>query len=115
LIIPGTHINAIGADAEGKEELESSILKEATVVVDDLRQASVAGEINVPVSRGLLTIDEVYATLSEILVGKKQGRTDKDVITIFDSTGVAIEDVATAKFVYEKAKQVGSYTSIDLV
>jgi len=115
LIIPGTHINAIGADAEGKEELESSILKEATVVVDDLRQASVAGEINVPVSRGLLTIDEVYATLSEILVGKKQGRTDKDVITIFDSTGVAIEDVATAKFVYEKAKQVGSCTSIDLV
>ena len=115
LIIPGTHINAIGADAEGKEELEPSILKEATIVVDDLRQASVAGEINVPVSRGLLTIDEVYATLSEILIGKKQGRTDKDVITIFDSTGVAIEDVATAKFVYEKAKQVGSYTSIDLV
>jgi len=115
LIIPGTHINAIGADAEGKEELEPSILKEATVVVDDLRQASVAGEINVPISRGFFTIDEVYATLSEILVGEKRGRTDKDIITVFDSTGVAIEDVATAKLVYEKAKQVGSYTSIDLV
>ena len=114
-IIPGTHINAIGADAEGKEELEPSILKEATVVVDDLKQASVAGEINVPVSHGLFTVDEVYATLSEILLGKKQGRADKDVITVFDSTGVAIEDVATAKLVYEKAKQAGSYTSIDLV
>jgi len=56
-----------------------------------------------------------FDTLSEILVGKKQGRTDKDVITIFDSTGVAIEDMATIKFVYEKAKQVGSCTSIDLV
>ncbi len=114
-IFPGTHINAIGADAEGKEELEPSILKEATVVVDDLRQASAAGEINVPISRGFYTTNEVYASLSEIVVGKKRGRTDKDVITVFDSTGVAIEDVATAKLVYDKAKQAGNYTFIDLV
>jgi len=115
LVVPGTHINAVGADAKGKEELEPSILKEANVVVDDLRQASAAGEINVPVSSGFFTVDEVYATLGEIVVGKKQGRIDKNVITVFDSTGVAIEDVATAKLVYERAKQAGSYTSIELV
>ncbi len=69
-VIPGTHINAIGADAEGKEELEPSILREAIVVVDDLSQASAAGEINVPITRGLFTIDEVYATLGEIIVGE---------------------------------------------
>lgn len=114
-VIPGTHINAIGADAEGKEELEPSILKEAIVVVDDLRQASAAGEINVPLKKGLLRIDDIYATLSEIIIGEKQGRKDDKVVTVFDSTGVAIEDVAVARLIYEKAKQVGGYLSLDLV
>lgn len=114
-ITPGTHINAVGADAEGKEELEPSILKEAIVVVDDLKQASAAGEINVPISRGFFTINEVYATLGEIIIGKKPGRTDDKQVTVFDSTGVAIEDVAVAKLIYEKAKHAGSYMSIDLV
>lgn len=113
-ILKGTHINAIGADAKGKEELEPSILKEGMVVVDDIRQASVAGEINVPVSKGLFTVDEVYASLGEIVAGKKQGRTDKDAITIFDATGLAIEDVATAKLIYEKARQAGTYAEIEL-
>jgi alanine dehydrogenase len=114
-IVPGTHINAVGADAEGKEELEPSILKEAIVVVDDLRQASAAGEINVPMARGFFTIEGVYGTLGEIITGKKQGRRDNDVITVFDSTGVAIEDVAVAKLIYDKAKQLGSYTSLDII
>ncbi len=114
-IVPGTHINAIGADAKGKEELEPDLLKEATVVVDDIRQASTAGEINVPVSKGLFSIGEIYGTLGEIIAGRKLGRKDKKTITIFDSTGVAIEDIATAKLVYEKAKISGEYTSIDLI
>ena len=114
-VIPGTHINAIGADAEGKEELEPSILKEAIVVVDDLRQASAAGEINVPLKKGLFRIDQVYATLGEIITGKKRGRQDERVITVFDSTGVAIEDIAVAKLIYEKAKQEGGYLSVKLV
>ena len=114
-VIPGTHINAIGADAEEKEELEPSILREAIVVVDDLSQASAAGEINVPITRGLFTIDEVYATLGEIIGGEKQGRADGKVVTVFDSTGVAIADIAIAKLIYDKAKQAGSYMSVDLV
>lgn len=114
-IVAGTHINAVGADAEGKEELEPSILKEAIVVVDDLRQASAAGEINVPVAKGLFTIEEVYGTLSEIIAGKKQGRKDKNVISVFDSTGVAIEDIAVARLVYEKAHQEGGYLSVELI
>lgn len=114
-VIPGTHINAIGADAEEKEELEPSILREAIVVVDDLSQASAAGEINVPITRGLFTINEVHATLGEIIGGEKQGRADEKVVTVFDSTGVAIADIAIAKLIYDKAKQAGSYTSVDLV
>ena len=114
-IVAGTHINAIGADAEGKEELEPSILKDALVIVDDVRQASVGGEINVPVNRGLFAVNEIYATLAEVLVGKKKGRIDDKVITIFDSTGVAIEDLAVAKLIFEKAQEIGSYPLVDLV
>ena len=113
-IRPGTHINAIGADAEGKEELEPSILKESMVVVDDLRQATAGGEINVPIARGLYSPSEIYATLGEIIGGKKSGREDTRTITIFDSTGVAIEDIAIAKYIYEKAKK-GNYPSVEMV
>lgn len=112
---PGTHVNAIGADARGKEELEPSILNDAVVVVDDLRQASGGGEINVPLSKGLFRIDQVYGTLDEIIAGVKQGRRNQNAITIFDSTGVAIEDMATAKLIYEKAKQKGGYLSLNMV
>lgn len=114
-IAPGTHINAIGADAEGKEELEPAILKEAMVVVDDLRQASIAGEINVPIAKRLFFINKVYGTLAEIVVGMKQGRKDRNAITVFDSTGVAIEDLAVAKLAYEKALKVGNYVSMDII
>jgi ornithine cyclodeaminase/alanine dehydrogenase-like protein (mu-crystallin family) len=114
-ILPGTHINAIGADAEGKEELEPEILNNAMVVVDDIRQASHAGEINVPISKGTYKVEQIYATLGEIIAGKKKGRTDKNTITVFDSTGVAIEDISTAKLLFEKAKQKGVGLPVDFV
>jgi len=114
-ITVGTHINAIGADAAGKEELDPSILKEAIVFVDDLRQASGGGEINVPIQKGIYTIGEVHGTLAELVSGKKRGREDNKVITVFDSTGVGIEDIAVARLLFEKAQQVGVYPSIDLV
>ena len=114
-VIPGAHINAVGADAEGKEELDPQILNKAMVVVDDLTQASAAGEINVPLKKGLFRTSDVYATLGEIITGRKQGREDEKIITVFDSTGVAIEDIAVAKLVYEKAKQEGGYLSMNLV
>ncbi len=115
MVMPGTHINAIGADAEGKEELEPSILNDAIVVVDDLKQASAAGEINVPVSQGLFKVSQVHATLAEIITGQKKGRPDDRAVTIFDSTGIAIEDVAVARVIYEKALKQGGHTSLNLV
>ncbi|MFH1382999.1 MAG: ornithine cyclodeaminase family protein [Chloroflexota bacterium] len=114
-VLPGTHINAVGADAEGKEELEPSILKEAMVIVDDIRQASLAGEINVPISKGLYRPEEVYATLGDIIIAKKPGRKDNKAITIFDATGVAIEDIAVARLLYEQAKKKGGYQTVELV
>jgi alanine dehydrogenase len=102
-IMPGTHINAIGADARGKQELESTLMKRARVIVDDLTQAVHSGEVNVPISEGKLAPHDIYAQIGEILAGKKPGRTSDTEITIFDSTGLAIQDVAAGNVVYEKA------------
>ncbi|NLE07890.1 MAG: ornithine cyclodeaminase family protein [Dehalococcoidales bacterium] len=114
-IINGTHINAVGADAAGKQELEPQILKDAVVVVDDIRQATGGGEINVPITRGLFSAEDVRGTLADVILGRKQGRSGNSQITVFDSTGIAIEDIATARMVYERALQKGGYPSIDLV
>jgi alanine dehydrogenase len=102
---PGTHINAIGADAKGKQELEAAILKDAKIIVDDIDQASHSGEINVPLSEGKIKISDVRGTLGEIIIKAKQGRVNDKEITIFDSTGLAIQDIMCAKHVYEKYLQ----------
>lgn len=99
----GTHINAIGADAPGKEELDPLILKRAKVIVDDIQQASHSGEVNVPISKGLLSVKDIFGELGEVITGKKIARTNDSDITVFDSTGLAIQDVATADMVYRKA------------
>ena len=103
-IRPGTHIIAIGADAEGKQELDAEILKQAKIIVDDIAQASHSGEINVPLSQGLIKPGDIYGTLGEVVAGIKKGRESDEEITIFDSTGLAIQDIICAKLVYEKAK-----------
>ena len=113
-ISPGTHINAIGADAPGKQELDPEILKRATIVVDDLEQAAHSGEINIPLTTEAITMKDVYGELSEVIVGKKMGRTSKDEITIFDSTGLSILDIATAHMVYKKVKENNLGSSIFL-
>lgn len=103
-VSPGTHINAIGADAEGKQEISPEILKQAKLVIDDWAQASHSGEINVPIRDGLITKDHIYAELGEIVAGKKEGRISGDEITLFDSTGLAVQDIACAHRVYQELK-----------
>jgi len=114
-VVPGSHINAIGADAAGKQELDPAILRESIVVVDDLRQASGGGEINVPLREGLFRSEDVYGTLGEVIAGLKPGRTDDAAATVFDSTGVAVEDIATAELVYRRAAERGGFLSLDFV
>jgi alanine dehydrogenase len=100
----GTHINAIGADAPGKEELEPALLRRAQVFVDDPAQAIHSGEINVPISHGAYRADEIAGTLGEVVIGKKH-RADPAGITIFDSTGLAIQDLAIAKIAMQHGKK----------
>ncbi|MEW6593110.1 MAG: alanine dehydrogenase [Candidatus Hadarchaeota archaeon] len=106
-ISKGMHINAIGADAPGKQELEPEILLRAKVVVDDIEQAIHGGEVNVPLSKGDISRGNIYADLGEVVTGKKSGRTSDDEITVFDSTGLAVQDIATDWVVYKKAKKLG--------
>lgn len=100
---PGTHIDAIGADAPGKQELDLEILKQARIFVDDVKQSTHAGEINVAISSGVLTKEDIAGTLGEVIAGKCPGRRTKDEITVFDSTGLAIQDIALAAYLYERA------------
>ena len=96
----GTHINAIGADAPGKQELDPLLLSKAEVFVDDPGQAVHSGEINVPISTGLYDAGMIAGTLGEVVTGKKR-RSSPGAITIFDSTGLAIQDLAIAALVIE--------------
>lgn len=110
----GTHINAIGADAPGKQELEEEILLKAKIVVDDMEQAIHGGEINVAIAKGLLRPEQIYATLGEIVSGVKRGRESYEEITIFDSTGLAIQDIAVADLVFRKAREMNFGLEIEL-
>jgi ornithine cyclodeaminase/alanine dehydrogenase-like protein (mu-crystallin family) len=106
-VSPGAHINAIGADAAGKQELDPAILTAAKVVVDDWAQASHSGEINVPLARKELLPKQVYGCLGDIVAGKQPGREAPDEITVFDSTGLIIQDLALGLAVYQRARQQG--------
>jgi alanine dehydrogenase len=101
---PGTFIAAVGADNEDKQELDPGLLKISTVVVDSLEQAAAIGEIHHALDEGVLTIDDVHATLGEVIAGIVPGRLSDEEIIVFDSTGTALQDVVAAAIVYEKAR-----------
>jgi len=109
-----THINAMGADAPGKQELDPRLLHDATVVLDDLAQATESGEVNVPLHAGTYRREQIFGTLGEIVAGRKPGRVGTE-ITIFDSTGLAIQDLALAQVVFDEARRRGLGIEIDLV
>jgi alanine dehydrogenase len=101
----GTHINAIGADAPGKKELEIELLKRARIIVDSPEQSMHSGEINTGIDEGTLSVRNIAASLGEVIIGKKTGRQSDRDITVFDSTGLAIQDVAVAGCIYQRAVQ----------
>jgi len=111
---PGTHINAIGADAPGKQELDIQILLDGKVVPDDWEQAAHGGEMNVAVSQGRFSRSMIHGELGEVVCGKVKGRESRDEITIFDSTGLAIQDVAVAAHLCDRALKSNKGTKIDI-
>jgi len=100
---PGTFIAAVGADSEDKQELEPTLLSRSKVVVDIVDQAASIGELHHSIDVRLMTKNDVYGELGEIVARRKPGRSSPDEIIIFDSTGMALQDVIVAAEVYEKA------------
>lgn len=106
-ITDGCHINAIGADAPGKQELDPEILRRARIVIDEWEQASHSGEVNVPLARGQLVQSDITGTLGQVVSGAIQGRVSVVETTVFDSTGLAVQDLAVAALAVQRATQVG--------
>jgi ornithine cyclodeaminase/alanine dehydrogenase len=111
----GAHVNAMGADAPGKQELATSLVLGARVFVDDLHQATHSGEVNVPLHEGALTEHQLAGTLGEVVAGLKPARPQGNETTIFDSTGLAVQDVALARRAYEAALAAGVGIDLPLV
>lgn len=100
-IAKGTHINAFGADSHGKQELEQQVYKKSKLFVDKLE---------VSLEKGLYKKGDIYGELGDVITGKRKGRENPAEVTIFDSTGLGIQDAAAASIVYEKAKKQGTGT-----
>ena len=113
-VAPGTFIAAVGADNPDKQELEPALLASATLVVDVLDQCAEIGELHHALAANLLRREQVHAELAEVVAGRRPGRTREDEITIFDSSGTALQDVAAAAAVYEKARAARRGTAVNL-
>lgn len=100
---PGTFIAAVGADSPDKSELFPELLGRAKIVVDSLEQCSVMGDLRHAIAGGLVSAEQVHATLGDLVVGRKPGRENDQEIAIFDSTGIAAQDAAAALEIYQRA------------
>jgi alanine dehydrogenase len=113
-VSPGMFIAAVGADNEDKQELDPALLgTKNKVVADVVAQCAAIGDLHHALTAGKATVSGVYAELGEIVCGKKPGRTSAEEITIFDSTGMALQDVASAALVYERAMTAGKGLRLD--
>lgn len=111
---PGSFIAAVGADNERKQEIEPALLARSTVVADVLTQAATIGDLHHAIAAGLMTSADVHAELGEVVAGRKPGRQSDDEVIVFDSTGTALQDVAAAAVVYERAVAAGAGTRVPL-
>ena len=107
----GTHIVAIGTDQRGKQELDPEIFRNAKIVNDSIEQCIEKGETWHPLNRNIITRGDIHAEIGEILLGRKPGRETDEEVTIFDSTGMAIQDNTTATKIYRNAmaNKVGTF------
>ncbi len=110
----GTFVAGVGADSPDKQELHPGLLARSRVVVDVLAQCAEMGDLHHALAAGVLARGDVHAELAEVVAGRKPGRVAPDETFVFDSTGTALEDVAAAAAVYEKAVARGRGLSVDL-
>ncbi len=111
----GAHINSIGVVGPEGRELDDKTVKRAKIVVDTAEGAlAETGDLIIPIKKGIISRNDIYAELHEIVGGKKLGRTSNDEITCWKAVGMALEDAAVAKLVYDKAKKEGIGKEVEI-
>lgn len=115
MIMPGTHINAVGSNLPGRRELQESLLGRATVFVDSLEQVlKESGDLIAPIAAGAYSADRIAGEIGEVISGAKPGRVSHDQVTLFKSVGIAVEDVAVADLIFREALKAGIGTEVKL-
>lgn len=114
MIRPGTFIAAVGADAPHKSEIHPDLMARAVVVTDSLGQCAAMGDLHHAIEAGAMTAADVHAQLADVVSGTKPGRTGETQITLFDSTGTAVQDVASAVAIYRRALARGAGQAVML-
>lgn len=109
---PGTHLSCVGADLPGKQEVESAVLAAAAVYGDDTAQCFAVGECELPHREGVLPA--LAGELGEVILGEKAGRTSDAEITVFDSTGIALQDIASTAIILKACEKQGLGTVCDI-
>lgn len=104
---PGTHFSCVGADMAGKQELDGAILSDARIFVDDLAQAISVGECELAIRQGFLAPEEIVGEIGALIDGALPGRADEEEITVFDSSGIALQDLVVSKVAVDRAKERG--------
>jgi len=111
---PGSFLAAVGADSHDKQEVDPALLARSAVVVDNLEQCATFGDLHHAIAAGLMRREDVRAELGEVVAGRRAGRKTNNEIVVFDSTGTALQDVAAAAVVYQRAKEQGVGTEVEL-
>lgn len=111
---PGTFIAAIGADNPEKSEIDPALMARALVVTDSTEQCVHMGDLHHAIDAGTMQRSDVHAELGELVIGRKPGRTSSNEITMFDGSGVGIQDVAASARAFELARERGAGRSLDL-
>ena len=112
---PGTHIVAMGADMPDKQELCTDIFKDAKAVTDSTALCAKNGETHHAIEEGVITADDVYAEIGQIILGEKPGRENDTEITLFDTVGMAIQDNVMAVSIYNNAVKKGLGVKYDFL
>jgi len=113
-LMPGAFLAAVGADNPEKQEVDPALLAAVTLVVDVMDQCAEIGELHHALAAGVMKREQVHAELGDVVAGRRPGRTRDDEITIFDSSGTALQDVAAAIAVYDKARATGRGLEVKL-
>lgn len=110
---PGTHLSCVGADMPGKQEIASDLAAAARLFCDDRAQSISSGEFEVPVAHGAFAAERIVE-IGEVIAGTVPGRTSESDITVFDTSGIAVQDLASAKTAYDRAIDAGLGTTVNL-